>query len=128
MRSSIKITGWAPQGEPTPKGPGSAEFFLQLSALPDATWRRLFERTAGALSGVHRHDVVFELREQMLRVWCPVARIAAVVESAKHLVSDVNVAALEFDAQLGQLRMKEAESHGADWDGIAAEKDKIRFD
>ena len=128
MRSSIKITGWAPQGEPAPKGQGSAEFFLQLSDMPDATWRRLFERSAGAVSGVHRHDVVFELREQVLRVWCPVAHIAAVVESAKRLVSDVNVAALEFDAQVGQLRMKEAETHSADWAGIAAEKDKIRFD
>ena len=128
MRSSIKITGWAPQGEPMPKGQGSAEFFLQLSALPDATWRRQFERAAGALSGLHRHDIVFELREQALRVWCPVARIAEVVESAKRLMSDVNLAALEFDNQVGQLRIKDAESHSADWSGIAAEKDKIRFD
>jgi hypothetical protein len=128
MRNSIRIAGWAPQGEPVPKGPGSAEFFLKLSELPDHIWQRIFEKDADALSALHKHNVVYELRRDVLRIWCPVAQIASVVESAKKLVSHANVAALEFDQRLHNLRVEEANHHSGDWAGIEAEKNKIQFD
>ncbi len=128
MRTSIKITGWAPQGEPVPKGPGSAEFFLKLSELPDQTWQRLFEKQADALSALHRHNVVYELRRDVVRVWCPVAQISSVVDGVKKLVTGANVAALEFDQKIDNLRMQQAEGHSGDWAGIEAEKGKIQFD
>jgi DUF971 family protein len=128
MRNSIKIAGWAPQGEPVPKGKGSAELFLKLSEAPDQTWRRLFEKHADALSSLHKHNVIYELRLDVLRVWCPVAQISTVVESAKKLVSGANLAAIEADHKTGSLRLKEAEHHSGDWAGIEAEKGKIRFD
>jgi len=127
VRSSIKILGWAPKGEPVPKGPRNAEFFLKLSALPDAVWQRAFIKHAEPLSGVHRHELVYELIEDTLRVWCPVPMIASVVENAKHLVSSANIDAREFDQQLEGLRIKEVENHDQNWAGIEAEKSKIHF-
>jgi hypothetical protein len=128
MRTPIKILGWAPKGEPVPKGQRSAEFFLKLSATPDATWKRLFDRQAEPLSALQKYNVTYELRGDLLRIWCPVALIATVVDSAKHLVSSTDIAALDFDNQIDNLRMQESGHEQMDWDHIEAEKLKIRFD
>jgi len=129
MAQTLRVTGWAPGGEPKPIAQLNMEFSFQLSDYPDETWRAAFGWAVGQFSADPMHANVHPtLMGDKIRVQCATTIWENAANGLKDgFVPQVNRIAAEREVQAAAQRQTADEQDAALRARISEQATKIKF-